>query len=167
MRKKMNGNAVLVAVELGADWPQGSAITPSASSAGTVRRVVSQDEGEGPAQFTERVAGVLDDLRGRGLEPSTFALACNERLDETAQAARRRLAGLVLGAMARRKAGKLYLSASSRSSGRLRHALSAAAHGLFQEWRTAGLEVSVDFGDEHDASGASSQPLAAPAARVA
>jgi hypothetical protein len=82
-------------------------------------------------------------------------------VDDAADAARRKVGSLVLGSMAKHKAGRFSFTASPRSSGRLRHALSGLASGLFDEWRTAGLEVSVEFGDESRSS------PAAAAARVA
>jgi hypothetical protein len=114
-----------------------------------MRRVLAQAEGETPGAFAERVAGRLDGLFGRGIQLETIVLACNERLDEAADAARRKALSLALGSMAKHKSGRAYLAASARSGGRLRHALSALAQGLFDEWRTAGLEVSVDFGEEN------------------
>jgi hypothetical protein len=110
--------------------------------------VVAQLEGEAPGAFAERVAGSLDATFGRGIRLETVILACNERLDEAAESARRRALGLALGSMAKHRSGRVYLAASARSGGRLRHALSALARGLFDEWRTAGLEASVDFGEE-------------------
>jgi hypothetical protein len=137
---------VLVVVELGGDWPS------LAEASGATRRVLAQQEGEAPAALAERVASSLDSLFGRGVKLETLVLACNERLDEGADAARRKLLGIALGAMAKHQAGHVYLAASARSSGRLRHGLSALAHGLFEEWRTAGLDVSVDFGEENRAT---------------
>lgn len=137
---------VLVVVELGGDWPS------LATSEASARRVLSQQEGETPAALAERVANSLDGLFGRGVKLETLVLACNERLDEGADAARRKVLGIALGGMAKHKSGHVYLAASARSSGRLRHGLAALAQGLFDEWRTAGLEVSVDFGEESRAT---------------
>ena len=142
----VSSGGVLVLVELGGEWPSAS------SSDGTVRRVLAQNEGETPAVFADRVANSLDGLFGKGVRLETATLACNERLDPAAEAARRKILGVALGSMAQRKAGRAYLAASARSGGRLRHALSALAQGLFDEWRTAGLEVSVDFGDASQAA---------------
>ena len=133
---------LLVVVELGGEWP-----SPTSSEA-SVRRVVAQNEGETPSAFANRVGSSLDGLFGRGVRLETVTLACNERLDPSAESARRKLLGLALGSMAKHKTGRVYLAASARSGRRLRHALSALAQGLFDEWRTAGLEVSVDFGEE-------------------
>ena len=142
MRKRTNGSGLLIVVELGAEWPD------SMKADAAVRRVIAQLEGETPVSFAERAASSLDRVFGKGVQLATMALSCNERIDEAAGAARRKLAGLALGAMAKHKTGKVYLTASPRSSGRLRHSLSALAQGLQQEWRTAGLEVSVEFGEE-------------------
>ena len=137
----LSSGGVLVLVELGGEWPS------PLSSDGALRRVLAQSEGETPAVFADRVANSLDGLFGKGVRLETATLACNERLDPAAEAARRKILGMALGSMARHKAGRAYLAASPRSGGRVRHALSALAQGLFDEWRTAGLEVSVDFGE--------------------
>lgn len=136
------GSGVLIAVELGATWPD---LAPEDQNA--TRRVVSQREGETPADFAERVGSVLDGLFGRGVALGSTILACNERADGAAQDARRKLAGLALGSMAKSQAGRVYFAAPPRSSGRVRAALSCLAQGLHDEWRTAGLEVTVDFGE--------------------
>lgn len=141
-QESLPAGGLLVMVELGGEWP-----SPAASD-GALRRVMAQNEGETPAAFADRVANSLDGLFGKGVRLETATLACNERLDPTAEAARRKIAGLLLGSMAKHKAGRVYLAASARSGGRLRHGLSSLAQGLFDEWRTAGLEVSVDFGEE-------------------
>ena len=159
MRKRPNGPGLLIVVELGGDWPSWALTDASA------RRVLAQAEGETPAVFADRVASSLDGLFGKGIKLTTVALACNERIDDSADAARRKLAGLALGAMAKHQAGKVYLTASPHCSGRLRHSLSSLAQGLHQEWCTAGLEASVELGEERG-----SGPLAAPfvsTARVA
>jgi hypothetical protein len=109
--------------------------------------VLAQIDGETPAVFADRVASSLDGLFGKGVALGTVALSCNERIDPAAEAARRQVAGLALGSMAENNSGKLYLTASERSSGRLRHSLSALAQGLHQEWNGAGLEASVEFGE--------------------
>jgi hypothetical protein len=144
----------LVLVELGAAFP---ALILSVDAP---RRVISQQDGESPSAFAERVAKTLDGLFGKGVALGSATLACNERLDDSAQNARRHLAGALLGAMAKERAGKVCFSAPALGSGRLRHGLSALARGLFDEWRTAGLEVSVDFGDAETKSGTHTAPYA-------
>jgi hypothetical protein len=159
MRKKPNAAGLLIVVELGGDWPSWAL-----TSTGT-RRVLAQIEGETPAAFADRVASSLDGLFGKGISLSSVALACNERVDDAADSARRKLAGLALGAMAKHRTGKVYLTAAHHSSGRLRHSLSSLAQDLHHEWSTAGLEASVEFGEE-----LRSAPTAAPftlTARVA
>jgi hypothetical protein len=79
---------------------------------------------------------------------TTAVVACNERLDESAKGARRELARTAMGVMAKDGCGSLLLSASSRSSGRLRHALSSLASELGAEWQRAAVVASVRFGDE-------------------
>jgi hypothetical protein len=160
MRKKVNGSALLVIVELDAEWPG------LMNADATARRVVAQTEGESPTALAERVAGSLEGMFGRGIDLSSVALACNERLDDGASAARRKLAGLTLGLMAKHGSGRLCLSASARASGKLHHALSALAQDLSSEWSSAGLEVTVEFGEESRSS-VSAAPAPAPAARVA
>jgi hypothetical protein len=145
-RAVAEGGGFLIVVELGAEWPS----VPAEASA---RRVVSQVDGESPEAFAERIVTGFEALFGRGIPLSTLALACNERTDEVVENARRKLASLALGATAKHKSGRVFLTASSRSSGRLRHALSGLARGLFDEWRTAGLEVTVDFGEEQSERG--------------
>jgi hypothetical protein len=133
---------VLVAVELGAEFPALPLLNPGP------RRVLGQLEGESPAAFADRVGNAIEGAFGRGVALSHLSLACNERSDDAAQLARRHLAGAALGAMAKQHAGKVFLCAPPRSSGRLRQGLSALASGLYDEWRTAGLEATVDFGAE-------------------
>lgn len=135
-------SGVLVLMELGAEWP-GITLGDSAP-----RRVLTQLDGETPAQFAVRAAGQLESLFGRGIPLGKLVLACNERIDAQAETARRKISGLALGAMAKQKTGKVCLTASERSSARLRQALTTLSQGLFDEWRTAGLEVKVVVGLE-------------------
>lgn len=153
------GRGLLVAVELGASWPE---LEPADTNA--IRRVLSQRDGEAPAAFAERVGAGLDSLFGRGVSLASVTLACNERTDGAAEDARRKLASLALGSMAKSQTGRVYLTAPARSSGRVRSALSSLARGLHDEWRTAGLEVTVDFGERAAAAPA---PVFAFTARVA
>jgi len=129
-------------MELGAAWPV------ELADAALERRVLTQLEGETPAAFAERVTSRIDALFGRGATLGALALACNERIDGAADDARKTLIGLSLGTMAKRQTGKVYLTASPRSSGRIREYLASLARGAASEWQSAGLEVSVDFGRE-------------------
>jgi hypothetical protein len=154
-----DSRGVLVAVELGAGWPELPPMDESSS-----RRVLSQRDGEAPAAFAERVGSSLENLFGRGVTLANVTLSCNERTDVAAEDARRKLAGLALGSMAKNQTGRVYLTAPTRSSGRVRSALTSLAQGLHDEWSTAGLEVSVDFGERAAAVPA---PIFAFTARVA
>ncbi len=139
-------SGVVIVVELGAAWP--GLVTHEAGP----RRVVAQLEGESPAQFAARAVSLVDGLFGRGVSLGTAILSCNERLDGAAEEARRKLAGLLLGCMAKQKTGKLHLCAAERSGARLRHELTCLSRGLHEEWRTAGLEATVCFGDARAAA---------------
>jgi hypothetical protein len=142
-------------MELGAEWPG-----LMQADAGA-RRVLVQVDGETPAAFAERVCASLESLFGKGIALSTVALACNERIDDAADSARRKLGGLALGTMAKHKVGRFSFTAPPRSSGRLRHSLVALSRALFDEWRTAGLDVNVAFGEERSSEVASVAPLKA------
>jgi hypothetical protein len=163
MRKKTNGTGLLVVMELGASFPEAISNVRTGPLLGSgARRVVAQEEGESPAAFSQRVAEGLEALFGRAVKLSNVAIACNERADEAAQAARRQLAERALGLMASNGGGdgSLYLTAAERSSGRVRHALSALAQDLAQEWRSAGLSATVDFGERRASSPAAHSAVA-------
>lgn len=130
-------SGILFAVELGGAWPR-------IAFNGRQRRVLVQLEGESPLAFAERVTTGLDALFGTGVELRTLALACNERLDAAADEARRTLLGLALGSMARRRRGDVLLCAAPRSGARLGRYLETLAASVGSEWRSAGLEVSVE-----------------------
>ncbi len=144
---------VLVVVELGAEWPFW--VGNTAGKAG--RRVLSQEEGESPEAFTARVAEHLGSLFSRRTGIGLGVLACNERCDPSAMAARKRLCQAILSAHA---SSELLLTASGRS-GRVRHALSAQASDLSESWATDERRVGVRFGDEMPlVEGAASAPRA-------
>jgi hypothetical protein len=149
----------LIALELGGEFPS------LAESEGATRRVLTQQEGETPAAFADRDTSGLETVFARGIELRTVALACNERLDAAADAARRNLIGLALGTMAKHRTGKVYLTASARSRELTRHYLTALGHGASDEWRGAGLEISTDFGREI-ASKPATYPAASSGARA-
>jgi hypothetical protein len=134
--------ATLIFVELGAAFPAVS-LRP-----GSARRVVAQLEGETPFGFASRAHELVEASFERGVPLGVVAISCNERVDPAAEAARKSLAERSLGRMAAHRAGKLYLAASPRSGGRLRHALSGLVQDLAEQWKGAGLEVKVLFEDE-------------------
>lgn len=112
-------NPVLIAVELGAEWPRWMSDLVRKSP----RRVVSQEEGEEPQGFAERAARVAAALaEGRGL--GSAVVLCNERTDGKQDAARRLLAARLLPELRGRK---LVLTASALSSEPLRDRLTVLA----------------------------------------
>jgi hypothetical protein len=116
-------HGVLIAVELGADWPPWL----SELAGEPPRRVMTQAEGEPPQAFAERV--VSEAKRERAPFRSAVLL-CNERTDLVQHGARRLLARSVpaeLDAIAR---GKLVLAASSQASEKLRSALRSLTRDL-------------------------------------
>ena len=64
-----SGAGSLIAVELGAAWPETASDDTSSR-----RRVLSQVEGETPAAFAERAASTFDSLFGRGIALASFVL---------------------------------------------------------------------------------------------
>jgi len=162
MTKRKSSGGVLIVVELGAEWPALAEIREPAGG----RRVLAQEEGESPSGFVARVGEQLDGLFARGLPMTTAVVACNERLDESAQRARSELARTAMGAMAKQRSGSLLLAASERSSGRLRHALSSLAAELGGEWQRAEVVASVRFGDETVAATSPDMSVCVGARRV-
>ncbi len=132
---------LLIAVELGAAFPH----VASAEAASEQRKVLTQRDGESPAAFADRVSASLDGLFGKGISLGALLVACNERADAHAAEARRKLAEIALGCMAKHQTGRASFVTPERSSGRVRQALTSLAQGLHDEWRTAGLDVTVDF----------------------
>ena len=117
----------LVVVELGAVWP---AWLVEGMPHGSCR-VLAELEGEGPSAFADRVKSVAASLFPRGLELALIAVACNERTDDAAVAARRDLA----------------LSLTARGSRTTRFAF-AATEAAGERLRTslATLTASLDSG---------------------
>ena len=161
MTKRKSSAAVLIVVELGAEWPS----LPEVRDPASRRRVLAQAEGEGPSGFAIRVAEQLDGLFTRGASMTTAVVACNERLDDVAQRARADVARTAMGAMAKPRMGCLFLSASDRSSGRLRHALSSLATELGAEWQRAAVVAKVRFGDAEPAPTSSDMSVRVSARR--
>lgn len=161
MIKAKSSGGVLIVVELGAEWPSLLELQEPAGG----RRVLAQAEGETPSAFVARVGVQLDGLFARGVPMTTAVVACNERLDDSARQARGELARTAMGSMAEARSGSLLLSASERSSGRLRHALSLLASELESEWQRAGVVAKVRFGDERPAPTSPDMPVPAPRAR--
>ena len=129
MRKRnSSGSGLLVIVELGGEWP---GLMQADASA---RRVLTQQEGEAPKAFSERVAASLDSLFDPRHQAQHGTLAVTSAWTTRPT---RRAAGRQPGPRSMANtSGPFYFTASLRSSGRLRHALSGLASGLFDEWRT-------------------------------
>lgn len=111
---------MLIAVELGGDWPSWMVdFLP-----GAPRQVLAQRDGEPPDAFAERVAARPAGQENGRSSISAALVICNERTDDRQMAARRQIAR-ELGARAHGSRAELVFCASSRSGGKLRHALSS------------------------------------------
>jgi hypothetical protein len=147
-------NAVLIAVELGAEWPRWMSDLVRKSP----RRVVSQEEGEEPQGFAERASRVAQVL-GAGSGLGSAVVLCNERTDEKQDSARRRLAASLLPGL--RGRGKLVLTGSAHASEPLRNALKALAREV-ESGQSA--PPVLRFGERTESSRAGSRR---PVAKVA
>lgn len=105
----------LVLVELGAAWP--AALMTEAG----VCRVLAEAEGEGPLAFAARADDFVRSAFPRGTQVTHALVACNQRADETAGAARRVLAECLLARLAGH--GTLAFVASDDASDRFRRRL--------------------------------------------
>lgn len=148
---------MLVALEIGAEWPEGAV----KERPGVFRRVVVQLEGETPEAFAVRLGGLVGKLFASGAPLHDAVIACNERTDPSATLARRTLGALLLERLG--PSGNFVLAASPRAGGRSRHALSALAIDLGPN---ASANVTVHFGAEsvgaeRAASGRTSEPSVA------
>ena len=154
MQKSSLSEAQLIVLELGAEWP-------SAALAGApqARRVLAQDESESPAAFAVRVGEQLNTLQARGVALSHAVLACSERLDPHARAARAELARAAANSLARSHGGDLELVATDRNEGRSRPALSALLSDLSREWQSAAVVAKLRFASAQGEP----QPSEAPA----
>jgi hypothetical protein len=149
MRKAPKRPGLLVAVELGAEWPE----APVTERGAAARRVVAQAEGESPEGFATRLGALAGRLFAPGVELRDAVIACNERKDPAASLARRVLGASLLERLG--PSGTLVFAAGSRAGGRLRHALSALASDLAPK---ASANVTVHFGSERERP---SEPLVA------
>jgi hypothetical protein len=107
----------LVLVELGAAWP--SVLLTEAG----ICRVLAEAEGEGPLAFAARAEDFASSAFPRGTQVTHAFIACNQRADETAEAARRALAECLLARLAGH--GTLVFAASDDASDRFRRRLFA------------------------------------------
>jgi hypothetical protein len=87
-------------------------------------------------------------LQARGIALGSAVVACSERLDPRAQAARAELARAAASALARHRGGELELVACDRNAGRSRPALTTLASELCKEWQSAAVVATLRFGGE-------------------
>ncbi len=138
-------SGVLVIVELGAEWPAWTGTGVELAGRGG-RRVLSQEEGESPEAFADRVIEHLGSLFSKRIELERAVVACNERCDPGAMRGRTKLGHAVIGAVAGRRAWQLLFTASGRT-GKVRHAL-ADLVAILSGVGGANMNVGVRFGDE-------------------
>jgi hypothetical protein len=116
MSQKNLHRTSLVIVELGAVWPAALIAADAAPC-----RVLAEAEGEGPLAFAARVEHFADSAFPRGSAVSQAFVACNQRADETAEAARRAMVGCLLAQVA--PGGSIVLTAAEDASDRFRRRL--------------------------------------------
>jgi hypothetical protein len=131
-------------MELGTEWPGWL----RECNNGRHRRVVVQEEGEGVEAFAERVSDHAARMLALGTPLGLCVVACNDRADERALVARRRVGQALSSALARVGGGRVLLTTSRRSSLRVRGKLSAFATDLTEEWQRGGVSSSVRFGPD-------------------
>jgi hypothetical protein len=127
------------------------------------RRVLSQEEGETPDAFADRIAQHMGSLFAKRIELQRAVVACNERSDDRAMKARSKLSQALVGALSSRPSWQLLFTASGRT-GRVRQALSDLATTVSANWghvvesgavgqsarsaAAADTTIGVRFGDE-------------------
>jgi hypothetical protein len=129
-------NRVLIAVELGADWP----FWISRQVAAVPRRVLTQGEGESSDSFAVRVLAAARQCHKKGGLASAVVI-CNERTDTAQQSSRRRLL-IALPRSLRGKNKKLSLVASAAGSDRLNAALKALLAQIEATPHTPPLDIA-------------------------
>jgi len=108
-------------------------------------RVLAEAEGEGPLAFAARAEDFAVNAFPRGTEVTHALVACNQRADETAEAARRVLAECMLSRLAAH--GTLAFAASDDASDRFRRRLFALVAD-FDKARAGDRRVRAVFGEE-------------------
>ncbi len=103
-------------VELGAAWPAAHAVGVSAGCRG-----IAETEGEGPLGFAARVDDFVAQAFPRAVSVTRALVACNQRADQAAEAARRAVAEALLGRLA--GTGSLFFHAPQAASERFRRRL--------------------------------------------
>lgn len=148
--------AALVLVELGAAWP-----ASLLAREGDPRcRVLAEVEGEGPLAFAARAEAFVATAFPPGTAPAVGVVACNQRADVVAEAARRALAELLLSRLD--AAGRLWFAAAEDASERFRQRIFELAAELAQAPGAAG-RVQAIVGE---AGGLESGPATSEAAAL-
>jgi hypothetical protein len=160
MSQKHLPQASLIFVELGAVWP--AALIAGAGPC----RVLAEAEGEGPLAFAARAEAFATSAFPRGTTVASALLACNQRADETAEAARRAMAECLLARIS--PSGSLCFATGENATDRFRRRLLDLTCDLGAGAREG--RVSAWFGEQgaRIASGpATSQSAAVPDRTVA
>ncbi|HTQ05247.1 MAG TPA: hypothetical protein VMI54_15395 [Polyangiaceae bacterium] len=139
MAQKSLHQTSLVLVELGAAWP--SALMTEAG----ICRVLAEAEGEGPLAFAARAEDFAVGAFPRGTQVTHALVACNQRADETAEAARRAVAESLLARLAGH--GTLVFVASDDASDRFRRRLFDLVADL-DKAGSGDRRVRAQFGEE-------------------
>ena len=129
MPQKSLGAGLLVLLELGATWPRALVETSVHGS----KRVLVELEGEGPEAFAERVAAVAGSLFPRGVLLELVVLACNERADAPAIAARR---AILKALLSRRSLPRVVFACGDEPRESFRQSLATLADELGQRERS-------------------------------
>jgi len=160
MKSAPKRQGLLVAVELGAEWP-GTFVSERPDAQ---RRVVAQSDGETPEAFAVRLAALAGRLFPAGSPLRDAVVACNERTDRASSVARRAMGSALLERLG--PSGTFAFAAGPRAGGRLRHALSALAIELAPD---ASANVTVHFDAERvdDERDERDEPSVRTVARVA
>jgi hypothetical protein len=138
MSQKQLPQASLVLVELGAVWPA------ALIAGGGPCRVLAEAEGEGPLAFAARAEAFASSAFPRGTTASVALVACNQRADETAEAARRVLAECLLARIS--PSGTLCFATGENATDRFRRRLLDLAGDLGAGAREG--RVSAWFGEQ-------------------
>ncbi len=129
---------VLVVAERGSVWPSWLPVCENQKE----RQVIVQGEDEALAELAERVRERCRERLGF----DAVVVACSDRADDAAQAARSRFVRAAADNLVSTGGGRIYLTARSRSSGRSRGKLSELAAHLGAEWEGSEVTVTVRFG---------------------
>jgi len=144
MKKLTSSEALLIVVELGAEWP---AAEIEAARNAKAKRVFAQDETESPAAFATRVSEQVGSAFASGLVLGSVVVACSERIDERAQSGRAELVRVVASALARVRGGSLTFVVSDRNGARSKPMFSTLITDATRQWQSKGVEVKLSFGE--------------------